>query len=158
MTNRARNLIVSLVLLALAIGYLAWSYAYPPQSREVPVLVAWLTMGLCLLDVIAHTGTAFGDRVAGIFSGRAHIEAADDLRFTREECLSMLWMAISLVTILVAGLLPAALIYVFGYMTIHGRLSLRLSAAVAIGTTLFCWVVFDVLLNFELYGGLFFND
>ena len=42
MTNRMRNMIVSLVLLALAVGYLIWSYAYPLQSREVPALVAWL--------------------------------------------------------------------------------------------------------------------
>ena len=158
MTSQMRNMIVSLVLLALAVGYLIWSYTYPPQSREVPSLVAWLTIGLCLIDVVAHTGTPFGDRVAGIFSGRAHIEAEDDLRVTREEWLSMLWMAISLVMILLAGILPAALLYVFGYMTIHGKLSLRLSACVAIGTTLFCWVVFDVLLNFDLYGGLFFED
>lgn len=158
MTNRMRNLIVSLALLALAVAYLAWSYAYPPQSREVPVLVAWLTIGLCLLDVIAHTGTAFGDRVAGIFSGRAHIEAQEDMRITRDEWLSMAWMAISLAAILLAGILPAALLYVFGYMAIHGKLSLRLSAAVAVGTALFCWVVFEVLLNFDLYGGLFFED
>jgi len=157
MSDTNRNLIVSLILLALAVGYLIWAKSYPPEKAEVPSLVAWIALVLSAVDVLAHTDTAAGRRAAALLSGRAHLEAVGNLRITAEEWLAAAWMALSLAAIVVAGFLLGMFIYVVGYMVIHGKLGWRLSLYLASGTTLACWLVFDEMLNVGLYRGLFFE-
>jgi len=158
MTGARRNFIASLVTLTLGAAYLVWALTYPEKVRAVPVLVGVVTTILCLIDVIAHSGTRIGDVIAGVLSGRAHLEAEGDLRLMREEYLAMLWMGIALASVLLLGFLAATPIYVLGYMMLHGRLGLRLGLWIAGGTTLFCWGVFEFLLDFPLYGGILFGD
>jgi hypothetical protein len=155
MSDTKRNLVVSVILLALAIGYLIWARSYPPEKAEVPTLVAWITLVLAAVDVLAHTDTAAGRRVAALLSGRAHLEAVGNLAITAEEWLAAAWMAVSLAAILVGGFLLGLFIYMVGYMIIHGKLAWRLSLCLALGTTFTCWLVFDELLNVGLYRGLF---
>jgi hypothetical protein len=154
MTNEKRNLIVSVAMFVLAVAYLGWAMSYPSGVRAVPVLVGWITVGLCLLDVVAHSGTGFGNTVAGVLSGRAHLAAVEDLRITRDEYLAAIWMVICLVAVLLLGFEIAILVYVFAYMMIQGRLGIRLSIIVAVATTFVVWLVFEYLLNFELYQGM----
>ena len=157
MTDTGRNLLVSLVVLALAIGYLVWADTFPRPSASVPMLVAWITIALAAIDVVAHTDTGIGRRVAGALSGRAHLEAVGDLRITAKEWLAVAWMAGSLAAIVVAGFLAGMFVYVAGYMVVHGRLSWRLSLYVASGTVFSCWLVFDELLKIGLYRGVLFE-
>lgn len=154
MTDARRNLVVSLVMLALAAGYLFWAESYPAARAQVPRLVAWVTLVLAALDVLAHTETGLGRRIAAVLSGRAHLEAVDSIRITREEILSAAWMLGSLAAIVLLGFLVGTFIYVVGYMIVHGKLSWRLSLYVGAGTVLSCWLVFDVLLKVGLYRGL----
>lgn len=154
MTDARRNLVVSLVMLALAAGYLFWAESYPAARAQVPRLVAWVTLVLAALDVLAHTETGLGRRIAAVLSGRAHLEAVDSIRITREEFLSAAWMLGSLAAIVLLGFLVGTFIYVVGYMIVHGKLSWRLSLYVGAGTVLSCWLVFDVLLKVGLYRGL----
>lgn len=154
MTDARRNLVVSLVMLALAAGYLFWAENYPAARAQVPRLVAWVTLVLAALDVLAHTETGLGRRIAAVLSGRAHLEAVDSIRITREEFLSAAWMLGSLAAIVLLGFLVGTFIYVVGYMIVHGKLSWRLSLYVGAGTVLSCWLVFDVLLKVGLYRGL----
>ena len=157
MSNNTRNLIVSLIVLALALGYLGWAESYPAERAEVPRLVAWVTLVLSAIDVFAHTRTAAGRRTAELLSGRAHLEAEGDLRITLEEWLAVAWMGASLAAILLGGFLAGIFVYVAGYMTIHGRLNWRLGLYVAAGTVFSCWLVFDELLRTGLYRGFLFG-
>jgi len=156
-SNDTRNLIVSLIALALAVGYLGWAESYPAARAEVPRLVAWVTVVLSAIDVLAHTGTAAGRRTAALLSGRAHLEATGHLRITLEEWLAVGWMGVSLAAILVGGFLAGMFVYVAGYMTIHGKLGWRLSLYVAASTVFSCWLVFDELLRTGLYRGSLFG-
>ena len=45
--RRAR---VPLALMLIMVGVLIGSYSYGPSARALPVLVAWTTIGLLLLD------------------------------------------------------------------------------------------------------------
>ena len=157
MTDARRNLIVSLIVFALAVGYLAWAESYPASRAQVPRLVAWVTLILTALDVLAHTETEFGQRIAAMLSGRGHLEALESLRITRMEWLSVAWMAASLAAVVVLGFLAGLFVYIVGYMVVHGRLAWRLGLYVAAGTVLSCWLVFDELLKVGLYRGLFFE-
>ena len=157
MTDARRNLIVSTVVCTLALGYLIWAESYPAARAQVPRLIAWVTLVLTALDVLAHTETALGRRIAAMLSGRAHLEAAGDIRITRQEWLSVAWMGISLAAIVLLGFLAGTFVYVAGYMIVHGRLGWRLGLYVAAGTVLSCWLVFDEILKVGLYRGLFFE-
>ena len=157
MTDAKRNLIVSSIVLALALGYLCWAETYPAERGEVPRLVAWVTVVLTAIDVLAHTGTGFGARIAAALSGRAHLEAVGELRITVEEWLAVAWMAASLAAVVLAGFLAGMALYIAGYMIIHGKLSWRLSLYVSAGTVLSCWLVFDELLKVGLYRGILFE-
>src|SRR3546814_3606681 len=75
--SRTRHLYVSLLILALAVAFQAMSYELPEKSRMMPVLVGWIAIVLCVLDVIAHTGTTAGRWIAQVLSGSAH-EAAKE--------------------------------------------------------------------------------
>jgi hypothetical protein len=157
MTDARRNLLVSLIMLALAVGYLAWAESYPAARAQVPRLVGWVTVVLAALDALAHTETGIGRRIGAILSGRAHLEAIGSIRITREEGLSVAWMAASLIAVVLLGFYAGTFVYVAGYMIVHGRLSRRLSLYVAAGTVLSCWLVFDALLKVGLYRGIFFE-
>jgi hypothetical protein len=157
MTDARRNLVVSLVACTLALGYLIWAESYPAERAQVPRLIAWVTLILAALDVLAHTETGFGRRIAAMLSGRAHRDAVESIRITREEFLSVAWMGASLAAIVVLGFLAGIFVYVAGYMIVHGRLGWRLGLYVAGGTVLSCWLVFDELLKVGLYRGLFFE-
>jgi hypothetical protein len=157
MTDTRRNLVVSLAVLGLALGYLIWAQSYPAARAQVPRLVAWITLALAALDVLAHSDTRFGRRVAAVLSGRVHLEAVGDLRFTAKEWLSVAWMAGSLAAAVLLGLVAGTFVYVAGYMIVHGRLSWRLGLYVAAGTALSCWLLFDEILKVGLYRGIFFE-
>jgi hypothetical protein len=156
-SGERRNLAVAVALLALSFGYLIWARNYPEANALVPTLVAWVAIGLCALDVAAHLPAAWGRRIGAVLSGRAHREAEGDLALRRDELLAMGWMALGLAIFALLGLLAGMGVYVLGYMTLHGRLGLRLGAAVAAGAVAATWLVFAVALRFELYPGLLFG-
>jgi len=159
MTEMRKNLLVSLLMLALVIAFLFATYGVSVKGQRVPQLVAWIGIVLCALDVIAHTGTAFGNRVALLLSGAPSAEeAAGKKPSLSGELIAMTWMVIATAGILLVGFLVATPVYVFGYMTLYGRKPIVQSGIAAVVTTLFIWVVFEVLMEYELYRGLLFDD
>lgn len=157
MTAERRNLLVSLVTFALFVALFRWSERIPNASgREFPVLVSGAAILLCALDVLTHTGTALGRRVALILSGSDLLPPVRTRRVTRE-ALAILWVAIALGLVLLVGFLLAVPIYVLGYLLLHARRSLRHSLIGAIFTTLGIWFAFEVLLRYDLYRGMLFS-
>ena len=58
----------ALIVLAIGVGFLLWAQTYPPKAAEVPVLVAWLTTVLALIDAVARTETALGRALRRVVS------------------------------------------------------------------------------------------
>lgn len=155
--QNARHLAASLVVLAAFVLVLWWTYGLEPKGALVPRLVCWAAIVLCLLDAVAHTGTAVGRRVAMVLSGTAHLAEEGKGPGLKRELVASLWMAAATAFAVVAGFLPGIPVYVFGYMTVHGRKSVRTSAITAIVTTAAIWATFEMLMDYRLYRGIFFE-
>ena len=53
---------VPILLLLVMAGFLIASFGYRPEARSLPVLVAGVTIGLLLLEILVQTGTTAGRR------------------------------------------------------------------------------------------------
>lgn len=158
MTDRTRNLGASLLMLVLAAAFLFFSYQLTGKGETVPVLIGWIAVFLCVLDVIAHTDNSVGRAVAMLLSGSTHLDAESGTEATLSETVSMAWMVIATAAIVLFGFLIATPVYVFAYMILHGKKPIIQSGMTALVTTLFVWVVFELLMEYQVYRGLLFED
>ena len=69
----------------------------------------------------------------------------------------MIWVVGYVVAIYVFGFLATTPVYIFLYMFLHGRKSVRISALSAIITTAAIWITFEYLFHYPLYPGLIFG-
>lgn len=159
-TDRRRHLGVSLVVFALIVGFLFWARTLEPAGRLFPMLVGWMGLVLCALDVLAHTPTRIGTWVGMVLSGSAHFDAGkqeEEKVSPWREATACLWMLAGLALIVFLGFMIAVPIFIVTYMMIRGRRSLRQSLVSALLTSLFIWLIFSVLLEYELYPGILFG-
>ena len=146
-------------MLAFSIGFLSWSSIYDEQSRQVPMLIAWSMLILCALDFIATTGTKVGKLVKAFFTGTIVGEAADEgtTRPLVKTLVAMAWPIAFVTAVVFLGFFVAIPVYVFLFVVLQGRKSVRLALVSAISTAVFTYVVFDQLLEYEVYRGLVFG-
>jgi hypothetical protein len=150
-------------LLALAIGviFLAWSQTYTPRESAMPALVGWITIVLALIDIAAQFDTAWGRllrRAAGMDSNDENSVADLATRPSwRWIAVAMAWVVGYGAAIYLFGLLAMTPIYIFLYMTVHGRRRFGASALSAAVITIAIWVTFEYLFHYPLYPGLLFG-
>ncbi|MQA67434.1 MAG: hypothetical protein GEU76_16285 [Alphaproteobacteria bacterium] len=153
-----KQIFVSALVLLGAVTFLALGYQLPGKGQDVPVLVGWLAVGLCVLDVIAQTPTAAGRWIAALLSGSASGAPDEKPRGLSAELKSFFWVLIACAGVIVFGFLWATPVYVFAYMVLHGRKPVVQSGLTALGATAFLWIAFELLLEYEIYRGLLFSD
>lgn len=158
MTETKRNLYISLLVLGLVLLFLYGTLSLSPQGRVMPQIVGVIGLVLCVLDVIAHTDTEIGRRVATVLSGSTHRPAEEAQPRVAAELVAFAWIVGATAAIVVFGFLLATPAYVFAYLVVQGRNSIMQSAIAAVVTTLFIWVVFEILMEYEVYRGLLFSD
>ena len=159
LTRNWRGMGSALLVLGLSLVFLPWAYRYDPQGRAVPVLVGWLTLGLAALDVITQTNTRIGRTLAQMLSGRpldAQAEVEDHA--LRPQIVAMLWLVGFFAGAILVGFLITIPIYVISFMRYQGRKPLLPCAVSAVAVTTIMWIVFEVLLKYELYKGLIFEN
>lgn len=149
-------LLPPLAVLAFAIVFLNWALIYDETARQVPVLVAWSLIVLCVLDLIASTRTAPGRMVKAFFTGTIVGEAAadDGVHPPAKVLVAMGWPVAFVALVYVFGFLPVIPVYVFAFVRLQGRKPVRQALGAALCATAFTWVVFEFLLDYEVYEGL----
>ena len=159
-----RELSVGLVVLAIGIVFLLWSQIYSARMSAMPKLVGWTTIVLALIDIVAHFDTAFGRvlrQIAGLEFGNSselgNKNEAENPSWLKIG-IAMLWVVGYTAAIYVAGLLATTPVYIFLYMFLHGRKTLRLSAVTAVVATIVIWFTFEYLFHYPLYPGLLFGS
>ena len=160
LTIDRRGLAPAIVVFVLAVGFLIWAQSYDGRGRLVPVLVGWLTSGLAALDLIVHSGTRFGRYVDQLLSGAmrsAVDDAAASKSMFRREAIAVLWLFGFVALVAVFGFVAVIPFYILIFMVVQGRRSLRESVIAALCTTLFVFVVFEIFLRYNVYGGLLFH-
>ena len=157
---RHREFWSAVLVLALAIGVLLWAKTYPGDSGTVPVLVAWGTIILSIIDVASQFETPLGRAVRRLVTADKIVEwklEGDENASLTRVVLSVAWLVGYLTALFLVGYIIATPIYILGYMTIHGGRSLRDSALVAAAATLTIWLVFVVMFGYPLYPGVLFG-
>jgi hypothetical protein len=155
---RQRDLAVSVGVLIFFVVVLLWTYRFPEaRGREFPALVSMAAIVLCLIDLIAHTDTAIGRRLASVLTGAVAPSAGVPRHGAWRETIAVLWLTGATLLIVVAGFLAGIPVYVFGYMVLHARRPLRQGAIAALVTTGAIWLAFQLLLGYQLYRGLLFE-
>jgi hypothetical protein len=150
----------ALAVLAIGIGFLAWAKTYPPEAAAVPVLVAWLTIVLALIDAAARTETALGRALRRVVSAEQVIEwkaEGDREAGAARVAWSIFWVLAYLAAVALAGFLLATPLYIFLYMKLHGRRSALTGVLAALGTTLGVWLTFELAFRYPLYPGMLFG-
>jgi hypothetical protein len=66
---RQRDFWAAVVVLGMSIGFLVWASTYPHLPAAVPVLVAWITIVLSLIEIVAQVETPWGRWVRRLVTG-----------------------------------------------------------------------------------------
>ena len=149
--RRAR---VPLVLMLIIVGVLIGSYSYEPSARALPVLVAWTTIGLLLLELLVQTGTPLGRRIETFLQSKSDEEETHPVPIARALTYAVVWPGLLLVMTVLVGILPAVLAYVFLSLKFVGGKSLPQALAAALAVTAFSWVLFEWSMSYQLYRGV----
>ena len=146
-------------LLILTAIYLATAYNYNPDARAVPAGVAWVMIALLILDLVSRTRTPLGATLmhwlnpagdAAKTEGAARYPALKQIG-------AVLWIAGFVAAMVLIGILYAVPLYVFLSLLVRGRRALWVAAAIAAGAGAMIWVLFDLVLQLELYPGVLFG-
>ena len=140
------------VILAFVLGYIIVGLiTLDETTRVVPLIAGGVTLALLVIDILrVFLGDGPDDDYApeggGVLAVRPQRELA-----------AILFVAGGVTTIYLAGFLVAIPLYLFASIAFLGRQPIRTAAIVAVITTLIVYVVFEVLLAYELYPGLLFD-
>ena len=153
----------ALGLFALTVVFIYLSYDYAPGVRLFPLMVGYTGLILCILDLIGLTDTGLGRAIDSVFSGKAAGEAGEETgkappKFAPElsrQLIAMGWMVGLTIGIYIVGFMAVVPVYVFSSMLFQGKKSVKQCAYTAVGATAFIWVMFEFLLRYELYRGIF---
>jgi len=154
--HRART---PIVLLLVMIGLLIGSYGYGVEARALPVLVAWTTIGLLILEVLVQAGTPVGRRIERFLQGSADAPAAPQpVPIAKALTHAIGWPALLVGLTVLIGILPAVLVYVCLSLKMVGGKSLPRALAVAVAVTVLAWLLFEWGLSYQLYRGALMGD
>lgn len=149
----------ALGLLLLTAAYLAIASTYRPQARAFPAAVASIMLVLLVLDLASRTRTRIGTTLLRWLNPGALAPAQVPQRPAASpgsEVAAALWMLGFAAALVLLGILTAVPIYVYMAMRLRARRSFLVSAAIALGVSLFVWLLFAVLLRIDLYPGVLF--
>ncbi|MBT3916616.1 MAG: hypothetical protein HN731_02195 [Rhodospirillaceae bacterium] len=149
-----------LFILVFGIIFLTWSYSYDESAQQVPVLVGWSLVVLCVLDVIASSGTKIGDGVKAFFTGTIVGEGSFDLSSQPlpKVLVAMAWPIAFVTCVYFFGFVLVIPFYVFLFVTLQGKKPVKTGAIAAVIATAFTWIVFELLMNYDVYQGIIFAE
>ena len=146
----------SLVLAAVAAVYVWASYAYDTTSRALPWIAGVTATTLAVIDVVLKWRRGVErprEDSAHVPGGPTHVTNAP-----AQEVVVFGWIGGFLGLAVVLGFYASTPLFVFCYLKLYARKSSSVSAMTAFGLLAFLYVVFDVLMGYELFGGLIAGD
>jgi hypothetical protein len=130
---------------------------YGETGRQLPVLIGTITVLLALLDLVSRLpGLAGGWLRRALGAGFRDREMKHAPKLVAE-ITQFAWLAACVAAIVLIGFLAAVPLFIFMYTWLQGRQPLLASAVTAIAVVLLTGLVFEVLLDYELYRGLLFG-
>lgn len=146
-----------LLLIVLGVLLVYSALGYGETGRQLPLLVGGITVVLAVLDFVTRLPSFAGGwlrRALGAGFRDREMKHAPRLA---DEIVQAAWLAGCVGAIVLVGLLAAVPLFIFLYTWLRGRQPVFASALTAIAVALLTGVVFEVLLDYQLYRGLMFG-
>ncbi|MDH3532886.1 MAG: tripartite tricarboxylate transporter TctB family protein [Gammaproteobacteria bacterium] len=145
--------------LLIVVGLLIfWSYDYGETARRLPLLVSFGMLLLIALDILSrfHSKVGMAIRLA-LGAGFQDRELTHEPEW-RAELVQVLWLALCVLGIALIGILPTIPLFIFSYMLIQGKQKIGFSLMIATLVLTVVGVVFELLLEYDLYRGMLLNE
>lgn len=140
-------------ILAFMIFFLHETYELKGKEKTFPLIIGYAGLLLSLLDIASVTETGVGRFVTRFFG--ATLDPSEiKPRTVGRELVVFAVMGLGVLGIWLFGFLIASPIFVFLWMLLGGGKSVKLSLYVGAGTFVFIYVLFELVLSYELYRGV----
>ena len=146
-----------LVLLVVTVGYVWWAQDYERVSRMMPTLVGLGTAVLAALDLVSRLNNSLGSTVRlSLGADFVSPEMSHDPPLRREAVLilALLGCVFAMMTI---GILPTLPLFIIIYMRLWGGRPWLSSFVSAVVVLAFVFIVFELILDYQLYRGVLFD-
>ena len=148
-----RSLLPSVATLVFVVAYLVAGYlTLDETTRYVPLMTGAVTFVLLVIDiirVIVHGGAQSGSWV--VEGGGVKVPESRGREFA-----AVLLVAAGVGAIYLLGFIVAIPLYLFASIAFLGQQPMRVAAIVALLTSLVIFLVFELMLDYQLYPGLLF--
>jgi len=153
-----KSLYVPVPLLVLVSLLIFFTYDYGQTASQLPLLVSTVTLVLIILDFLSRLRGKIGTFIRmSLGAGFHDLEMKHDPEW-RSEIVQVIWVAFCVISIVLIGILPTIPIFVFLYMVTQGKQTIVSSMMVSIFSVVVVALVFEVLLEYDLYRGLLFDQ
>ena len=153
-----RSIYPPLVLIAVAFLMIIWSQRYNETARLVPLLVSYSLLILAFFDLLCRFDRPFirplRDFWGADFDNR---EMKHDPR-PAAEVNQVVWIVGCVAGMMLIGILPTIPIFILSYIVINGQRTWLESIFATALVFAFVYVVFEMLLDYELYRGVLFDE
>ena len=154
---------VAIAFIVVSAGFLAWSYAYSPVVRTVPLLIGWTTLALAAIDFVLglRNGGRLGEKPRT--DGSAGVEPRADGNAGEEGALpfykgrevrALGWLLGLVAGIYLVGYLVITPIFVSVSLVRRGKIGWSRAGFAAAVVSIGIWFFFSRVMNYELYRGI----
>ena len=143
--RRLVEVLPSLIVAVVAAAYVWQSYDYDLASQTLPWIAGVMAMTLALIDVASKPRST---------TARQGLEPAQAAPSALQEVIVFGWIGAFLGLVVILGFYAAILLYVFCYLKIYASKGSVVSAVTAFCLAGFLYLVFEVLMGYEIFGGL----
>ena len=153
-----RSIWPAIVLAAFSVLMIVWSHDYSETARGVPVLVGWGMLALCIFDLLSRLNLPFSQLLKDFWGADFLNREMKHNPAWKADIAQALWVTGCVAGMVTVGILPTVPVFVMGYMAFHGGRRWVECIAVCGIVFGFVFVVFEVLLDYELYRGVLFDE
>ena len=151
--------IIPPVILFLILGvFLYWTFDYSETARRLPLLIGFGTLLLIALDFISRLSGKAGEYIRFALGAGFQEREMQFVPEWRSELKQLTWLIVCLSGVVLIGILPTVPLFIFFYMFVQGRQGFFPSLLVALFLVLVVWLVFENLLEYQLYRGILFDS
>lgn len=154
------SFIFSLILLLLLLTFICISLFYDFKSKLVPLIIMIPTAFLVIVILIMEIFPALASRFEMELFSASHSKtktSEEKSAFGKKGFLiTAVWLISFFLLIIFLGFIVAIPVCLIAYLKIYGH-SWPRTLAVSVSTWVFIYVLFQVVIRFELFKGIFFG-
>ena len=153
-----RSIYPPLVLIAAAIVMIVWSQRYTETASLVPLLVSYTLLILAFFDLVCRFEKPFIRPLRDFWGADFQNREMKHDPQPAAEVSQVVWIVGCVAGMMLVGILPTIPIFILSYIIINGRRPWLESLIVTAVVFAFVYIVFEMLLNYQLYRGVLFDE